>query len=333
MRCLQALPEPFHPRISNALGFSAGSSWPVLLFIVIRLGDSNERVEQRGARAEEGHVPAVDAHGLRAVNWTREDELLHGRKVMTAITVDLRRALLDDILDAQRVQAVLHRQGQQQVQIQARHVHPADEGHVGGGPGPPAVAEEELADVRRVDVRDAGGLRVVVHGQQAPGDVRAAQHDAAATERLRIDGKRTSGCQQLRELQPGEHRLELDERHAPGRGRLRAAVDPARLADRLHYLRELRVLELGQAAPVQTETQGIQGDRVVLATAPHSAVHLRDALGREVEQALEHVLTQVPDLLAEGVRSHPQQVPRLRAFAVVVGHLRHLQRQLPVLLR
>mmetsp|Transcript_117948 Transcript_117948/g.376036 ORF Transcript_117948/g.376036 Transcript_117948/m.376036 type:complete len:214 (-) Transcript_117948:789-1430(-) len=180
---------------------------------MVGLCDRQDRIEQRRARAKNSDVSTMHSHRLGAIHRAGETELLDGGEVMAAVAVDLRRALLDDVLHTQGVQAVLHGQGQHQRQVQSRHVHPADERRLTHALRSLAVAEEELAaslggsvggDLHRECV-----LRAIVHRVETAAHVRVAEHSSPAPECVRVEGQGARGRQKLREFHPGEHGLKL----------------------------------------------------------------------------------------------------------------------------
>mmetsp|Transcript_531 Transcript_531/g.1420 ORF Transcript_531/g.1420 Transcript_531/m.1420 type:complete len:216 (-) Transcript_531:1440-2087(-) len=114
VRDAEALVESFGPTVPVADVVAHSAAWPIFFLIVVRLSHRKDGVEQRGARAEDGQMTPMNADGLAPVHCAHQAQLLHRREVVAPEPVDLGGALVNHILDAQRVETVLDSQRQQQ---------------------------------------------------------------------------------------------------------------------------------------------------------------------------------------------------------------------------
>mmetsp|Transcript_52839 Transcript_52839/g.160575 ORF Transcript_52839/g.160575 Transcript_52839/m.160575 type:complete len:273 (-) Transcript_52839:704-1522(-) len=133
----------------------------------VRLRHGDDRVEERRAGAERRHMVTSHAHrqsptfGPAALVF-HEAQLFHGGEVIAAHMVELGRALLDGVLHAQGVQAVLDREAEERGQVEIGHMSPTDVRGLVRRRGPAPVPEAELAEPPLVDVPGVAEPRVVV---------------------------------------------------------------------------------------------------------------------------------------------------------------------------
>eukprot|EP00442_Polarella_glacialis_P020665 CAMPEP_0115143598 /NCGR_PEP_ID=MMETSP0227-20121206/60893_1 /TAXON_ID=89957 /ORGANISM="Polarella glacialis, Strain CCMP 1383" /LENGTH=238 /DNA_ID=CAMNT_0002552511 /DNA_START=488 /DNA_END=1203 /DNA_ORIENTATION=- len=102
-------------------------SRPILCEAAIWLVHGDHGVEPRRSRANNTYMPAPHLHRTStfAVSTTSHPKMLQSDEDVLATQVHLRRPLLQDILDTQRVEAILHRKRQQQLELAVPEVNPA----------------------------------------------------------------------------------------------------------------------------------------------------------------------------------------------------------------
>mmetsp|Transcript_68008 Transcript_68008/g.159464 ORF Transcript_68008/g.159464 Transcript_68008/m.159464 type:complete len:370 (-) Transcript_68008:367-1476(-) len=265
---LQSLAQLLRPTVPKSCGTVLHSNTraprPVFAELAIRLRHGDERVQVGRARAESRDMLAPHPNRLLAL-WplavVHQGQQLNGQEVIRPQAVDLGRTLLDDILHAQRMQAVLHSQSQKEVQVKLRHVHPADRPGILGPSGTRSMAEEETAHVVCVDVLVRCFGAAVIHYRK-----------------VGSPGPR----QEARKTQAAKDSLECLEVESPS-GATDALEDPG----------QRPIIKTRDAAALQTMPKLLHRQHAPIAVGVNARENLSHTLGRAIEEGFQDVLAHI----------------------------------------
>mmetsp|Transcript_78756 Transcript_78756/g.218893 ORF Transcript_78756/g.218893 Transcript_78756/m.218893 type:complete len:452 (-) Transcript_78756:692-2047(-) len=279
----EELVEPRVAAFARMLGgggsvFGGCPAGPVLRKGEVYLGHSQHRVQEWRSAAKDSDVATHDANRkpsrrLDSPRLVEDTQELHGDEVVPPVVVDLCGALLDDVLNAEGVQGVLHREGEQRCQIELVQMNPTYKRcrtlHLRRRP----VPEEELAHRPRVgNVLRGRALRAVVHDGEAGGK---GLH------------------KQVREPEPGENALEVRQQEASF----------LVLGDGRKHLRKSLVVETGDPTSFQTIQELPDGGDTPIGVAVHALEDFTHPLWGAIEEVLQHSLTSVADVCRYDART------------------------------
>mmetsp|Transcript_32085 Transcript_32085/g.92065 ORF Transcript_32085/g.92065 Transcript_32085/m.92065 type:complete len:220 (-) Transcript_32085:848-1507(-) len=213
-------------------------------------------------------MPSTDLHWLMPVDGTGDLEMLDGRKVVALVAVDLRRRLVDDVLDAQRVQLIFDSERKQQSEFEVPQVDP---------PHWEVLCPVPEEVIPQAHLQLLNSLAVVVHDGKS-----------LVCGHLLELGR----AEELRQLQAREYALELHQLQG-------TALMPN---DAKHLLQ--RPVEAMQLTAVQALPQLLLDDAPI-GVAVYALIHLLQTLGAEVEELFEHVLAQVTEVHLAALRQGP----------------------------